>query len=304
MWVWPPSPRTQHAVFNLDQICDLGITASAVRQRVAAGRLHRIYNSVYSLVPRSLLSREGHWLAAVLACGPGAALSHRSAAALHELRGSWASRVDVTIPTRSGRRHEGIRIHRSTTLTEADMTTVNGIPCTTVARTLFDLADMISRRALERAFDQADVLDVFDLSAISDQLQRNFSRRAAKIVTALLNEHYIGSTPTWSELEEAFLALCRRYGLPQPGVNRWITLPDGGPAIRADFLFRKERIVVETDGHRYHNTAQAFERDRDRDQRLTVYGWRPFRTTWRQIMFHAAVVGSRLVALMTIAAQA
>ena len=278
------------------------MSARAAQARAAIGDLHRIHQGVYSLVPRALLTREGHWLAAVLAAGPGAVLSHRSAAALHEIRASSASRIEVTIPGRSVRTRPGIQIHRSTTLTEADITVVSNIPTTTVARALLDLADVIPRRPCERAFDQAEILELLDLSAINDQLERNSSRLAAKLTRALLNEHYIGSTPTWSELEEAFLAMCLVDDLPQPEVNQWITLPDGGPAIRADFLFRDQRIVVETDSHKFHKTAQAFERDRDRDQRLTVYGWRPFRTTWRQVMHRADVVGARLRAMIRQAA--
>jgi very-short-patch-repair endonuclease len=234
-------------------------------------------------------------MAAVLACGPDAALSHRSAAALHGLRRHGGTRIDVTIPIRSGRAHAGIQIHRSTTLTPEDVTDVNGIPCTTVARTLFDLADVLSRRPHERAFDEAEVLDVFDLWAIQDQLQRNRGRRrAVKKVTALLNEHYVGSTPTRSELEEAFFSMCRKRDLPQPEVDQWILLPDGGPPILADFLFRAQRVVVETDGDKYHSTAQARERDPERDQRLTVHGYVPVRTTWRQTMRRPDPLATRL----------
>ncbi len=140
-------------------------------------------------------------MAAVLACGPGAVLSHRTAAALHELRRTDRRKIDVTVPSRRGRAHSTIDIHRSTTLTGADVTVLNGIPCTTVARTLFDLAAVVNRRSLERAFDQAEILDVFDLGAIEDQLERNRTRPAAAKIRALLEEHYIGTTPTESELE-------------------------------------------------------------------------------------------------------
>ena len=106
----------QHAVFRLHELCALGLNSSAVRERVRAGRLHRCYHAVYSLVPPPLLSKFGRWLAAVFACGDCAVLSHRSAAALHELRPSAQRRPDVTIRGRSGRHHDGIAIHRSVTL--------------------------------------------------------------------------------------------------------------------------------------------------------------------------------------------
>jgi predicted transcriptional regulator of viral defense system len=238
----------QHAVFSLSQVTELGLSARAVQRRVKRARLHRIHQAVYSLVPRALLTREGHWMAAVLARGPGAVLSHRTAAALHQLRPSHRANVEVTVPRRSRGRRSGIDVHRSTTLTAADVTVVNGIPCTTLARTLLDLAEVIERRPLERAFDQSEALGLFDLWAIEDQLARNRTRRGARRVTAVLNEHYIGSTPTQSELQEAFLALWRRLRLPPPKVNEWIDLGDGQPMIWADFVWREQRVIVETDG--------------------------------------------------------
>jgi predicted transcriptional regulator of viral defense system len=282
-WAFAALGAAQHAVFSLDQLCALGMSASAVRARATAGRLHRLHRGVYSLVPRKLLTRDGIWLAAVLACGPGAVLSHRSAAALHDLRAYSGRKIDVTVPTRSARKQPGITIHRSTRLAPADVAAVGGIPCTSVARTLFDLAEMTDRRGLERAFDQCDAMQLFDLRAFEDQLARNPTRPGAAVVRAVLDEHYIGSTLTWSELEERFLRLCLERGLPQPEVNCWVILPDGGPAIRGDFVWREQRVIVEVDGRKYHRTRQAFERDRRRDQRTIVAGWRTVRATWRQL---------------------
>ena len=274
----------QYAVVTLDQLRALGLSRRAVQARKDSGRLHRIYHSVYSLVPLNALTREGRLLAAVLACGPDAALSYRSAAALHELRRTDRANIDVTIPQRSPRKHAGIDIHRSTTLAPGDITAVHQIPCTTVARTLLDLGQVIGTRAIERACDQAEILGVLDVHALQDQIDRNHARPASKRLREVLERHYIGSTPTWSELEEAFLALCRRAGLPAPEINVWIDPHDSEPAIRVDFVWHDDRLIVETDGHRTHSTRQAFELDRQRDQRLTVAGWKVIRTTWRQIM--------------------
>jgi predicted transcriptional regulator of viral defense system len=290
--------QRQHAVMGLDQLVGLGLGPSGVRLRRKASRLHRIHRTVYSLVPRALLTREGHWMAAVLACGPGAVLSHRNAAALHGLRPTQRTKIDVTVPRRSARKHRGIDVHRSTTLTPADVTVANGIPCTTPARTLLDLAEVIARRPLERAFDQAEILDLFDLYAIEDQLARNSTRPAARRVKQLLEEHYIGSTPTQSELEEAFLALCRRLRLPEPKVSRWIDLHDGEPMIWADFVWFEQRVIVETDGDKFHGTHQARERDPRRDQRAIVAGWMPVRTTWRQVMRRPRELEPTLLALV------
>jgi len=273
----------QHGVFRLDQLEALGLTASAVRNWVAAGRLHRIHHTVYSLVPKELLKREGLYMAAVLACGEGAVLSHRSAAALLELRDWGHTKIEVTVPRRSARRHDGIKVHRSTTLTDEDVTEVNNIPCTTVHRTLFDLAEVVTQRQLERSFDQAEISERLDLNAINDQLKRNPTRPAAKAVRNVLTTHYIGRTPTWSENEEALLAITRELGIPDPDTNQFIVLDDGGPAIRVDFVWRDQRVIVEADSKKWHNTRQRFEQDRVRDQRLTAAGWKIIRTTWRQM---------------------
>jgi hypothetical protein len=273
----------QHGVFALDQLRALGLAAPAVRSRQAAGRLHRIHHTVYSLVPKELLKREGLYMAAVLACGEGAVLSHRSAAALLELRDWGHTKIEVTVPRRSARRHDGIKVHRSTTLTDEDVTEVNNIPCTTVHRTLFDLAEVVTQRQLERSFDQAEISERLDLNAINDQLKRNPTRPGAKAVRDVLETHYIGKTPTWSENEEALLAITRELGIPDPDTNQFIVLDDGGPAIRVDFVWRDQRVIVEADSNKWHNTRQRFEQDRVRDQRLTAAGWTIIRTTWRQM---------------------
>lgn len=288
----------QHLVFDLGQLCSLGMTAAGVRKRAAAGRLHRVHHAVYSLVPPRLLAREGLWMAAVLACGPGAVLSHRSAAALHELRAYGAVKIDVTVPSRSTRHHPGIKLHRSTTLRPTDTTRVQNIPCTTVARTQLDLAEVINQRGLERCMDQAEMAEVFDLRALNDQLARNATRPGATRIRRVLDEHYIGSTFTWSKFEERFLAFCRAASLPQPEVNYWIVLPDGEPAIRADFAWPAHRVVVETDGRRTHGTRQAFERDRRKDLRLARAHWSPMRVTSRRLKAEPALVEETARALL------
>ncbi|MGI8573344.1 MAG: DUF559 domain-containing protein [Solirubrobacteraceae bacterium] len=288
----------QHVVFSLEQLIGLGWTVRAVQQRTTADQLHRIHRAVYSLVPRTMLTRDGRFMAAVLACGPGAVLSHRSAADLVGVRGDASSGIDVTVPVRSSRRHEGIRLHRSVTLAPEDCTIVNGIPCTTVARMFLDVAEVLRRRQVERALDQAEILGLFNLWAIQGQLERNPTRLGAKKLRAALDAHLPGTTPTWSELEERFLALVRRAALPEPEVNAWIVLDGREPALRVDFVWRAHRLAVETDGHETHRTRLAFEQDRRRDQRLTVAGWRPLRVTWRQLTRTPAQVTETLLALL------
>ncbi|HUA04805.1 MAG TPA: DUF559 domain-containing protein [Solirubrobacteraceae bacterium] len=225
-------------------------------------------------------------MAAVLACGPGAVLSHRSAAALHGLRDWGHTKIEATVPRRSRRRHEGIKVHCSTTLTANDVTVVNGIPCTTIARTLLDLAEVVTHRQLERAFDQAEIIQApLDIIAVLDQIARNPTRAGAKRCRLVLETHYIGRTPTANENEEALLAITRPLGIPDPECNQYLLLDDGGPAIKADFVWHEQRVIVEADSDRWHNTRQRFELDRVRDQRLTAAGWTIIRTTWKQMKY-------------------
>jgi predicted transcriptional regulator of viral defense system len=289
----------QWAVFSLDQICELGMSPSAVRARASTGRLHRVYRSVYAVVPADLLTRDGRFMAAVLACGPDAALSHRSAAALLGLRASERAKFDVTLPGRARRSHAGIDIHCSTTLTAADIKRERNIPCTTVSRTLLDLADVIAPRAVERALDQAEILDALDLRKLRDQLERNAARPAARRLRTILEDVYTGRTPTWNDFEDAFFVLCRSHGIRQPDVNVFVDPGDGEPMIRVDFLWRAERVVVETDGRETHRTLQAFERDRRNDQRLSAAGWRPIRATWRQLKREPDRVAKTIVTLLS-----
>jgi hypothetical protein len=223
---------------------------------------------------------HGRWMAAVLAYGPRAVLSHRSAAGLHGIRPDNRANTDITVPSPSARARPGIDVHRSSTLEAADLTNVDGIACTSVARTLLDLADVVNRRGVERAVDQADVLRVFDLRAVEEVLSRAAGRRGVGVLRRVLAE-YDRPALTDRELEERFLAICRAAGLPKPEVNSWIQLEDG--AVKADFLWRAERLVVETDGWEAHGTRRAFENDRRRDRRLRLAGWEPVRFTWWDI---------------------
>jgi len=288
----------QHGVAGLDQITRCGISAHAVIQRSLCGLLFRIHRGVYSLTPPELLTRDGRYMAAVLAGGPGAVLSHRSAADLLELRATDRRRIEVTIPGKARRSHRGVQVHRSRTLDPArDVTTIRGIPVTTPSRTLLDLADVLPIRAVERALDQAEIAWRLDLGALEDQLRRNHGRHGAGRLRALLTSRREPAL-TANELEERMLAICRDAGLPAPEVNVLLVLPDGGPAIRPDFLWRGHHLIVETDGRRTHRTDWAFERDRLRDQRAMGAGWRVVRITWRQVTREPKRIGALLADLL------
>jgi uncharacterized protein DUF559 len=186
-------------------------------------------------------------------------------------------------------------VHVSATLRPVDVTVQEGIPCTSVARTLLDLGEVVDRRAVERAVEQTEVLRLFDLGEVEEALAHAGRRRGASVLRAVIRES-TEPTLTDRELEERFLGLCRDAGLPQPAVNQWIVL-DGG-AVKADFLWRAERLVVETDSRTFHNTPGAFESDRRRDQRVTLAGYRVVRFTWRQVTREPAAVAQTVGALI------
>ncbi len=212
----------QHGVFTLAQLTAVGLSAAAVHKRAATGRLYRLNRGVYSLAPPSLISSRGRYMAAVLASGPDTVLSHRSAADLHGLRRTDRRRIDVTIPRRTPLKVDGVDIHRSLTLTKADLTTVDTIPCTSIARTLLDLASVAPRRAVERAFDQGEALEVLDLRELNAVLDRNNHTRGGRVIKAILADYNIGP-PTESELEEIFYTASRDADIGParaPGLDR------------------------------------------------------------------------------------
>jgi predicted transcriptional regulator of viral defense system len=284
----------QHGVVSLTQLSALALTKSAVSKRTRAGRLHRVHRGVYA-VGRPRLMRKGRWMAAVLACGPGARLSYRDAAFLWDLRADNRATIDVSVPRPSARPKLGIEVHTSVSLTAADVTEHDGVPCTTVARTLLDLAEVVDRRGLERAISEAERLRLFDLRAVEDVLSRANGRHSAAVLRAVLADLEEPAL-TANELEERFYAICKAAGVPRPQVNVWLVIDDGA-AVKADFLWRTRRLVVETDGFGAHGTREAFERDRLRDQRLRLAGYDSVRFTRRQVVREPSRVETTLSAL-------
>jgi hypothetical protein len=213
------------------------------------------------------LSPEGRWLAAVLACGAGAVLSHQSAAALWDLRPTSRAAIDVTAPSRHRRR--GVDLHRSRCLAPEQRTERSQIPCTTVARTLVDLAGVLERTGIEGAWRRAEMLALLDVHAVKSALEPSRGRRGAGVIRSLLAESGVDEI-TRSELEERFLALCDHASLPRPEVNTRIDA--NGANYEVDFLWRAQRLVAETDGWGPHHTRDAFETDRRRDAALLVAG--------------------------------
>jgi Transcriptional regulator, AbiEi antitoxin len=159
----------QHGLVTRAQLNRFGLGASGIDARLKAGRLHVVHRGVFAL-GRPDLPKHGRWMAAVLACGEGALLSHRSASALHELLGVGGGPIDVTVPNRSARSRPGIRVHRPVALHPSELTAVEGIPCTSVARTLLDLAAVVPIGVLESACNRAEVLNFLDMAAMGEVL--------------------------------------------------------------------------------------------------------------------------------------
>lgn len=244
--------RRQHGVVTVAQLSGAGVSPSGLRRRVVAGRLHPVYRGVYAVGHRGL-SNEGRWLAAVVACGEGAVLSHRSAAELWRVLPVSAGPVHVTVPGTGGRaRRRGLLLHRAPSLIPTEGTHRNGVAVTTPARTLSDLRRTERAAVYRRAARQAAFLGL----ELGDEGEASHER---------------------SELERRMLWVCRRYHLPLPEVNVPI-----GP-FTVDFLWRDQRLVVETDGWEGHRGRQAFEDDRARDAYLRLHGYEVLRFTWRQL---------------------
>ena len=270
----------QHGVVSLAQLTGLGLSAGAVRARAAAGRLHRVYRGVYA-VGRARLEVRGRRMAAVLACGPGAVLSHRTAADALGLLPRASARIEISVPSRVPRRHPGLLVHRAAALQPDDCTTVDGIPCTTVARTLLDLAAVVGAAELARAIEAAEKRRIFDGRDIAAALERAPGQPGAgRLHTALAS--YTGEPPpTREEFERRAHELFVRAGLPRPRVNALIDV--AGEQFEVDFHWPDRRLIVEADSWEHHKTRAAFERDRRRDQLLTAAGWTVIRVTWRQL---------------------
>jgi very-short-patch-repair endonuclease len=192
----------------------------------------------------------------------------------------------VTVPGDRGRRLEGVKVHRQPFETD-EVTVLRGIPVTTPGRTLVDLADVVSERALERAIDEADYLRL-DCAGLDPRPGRAGSGRLEKTLT----RYRPGTTRTRTPLEERFLALCRNANLPQPEVNVHVE------GYEVDFLWRAQRLIVETDGHAAHRTRRAFERDPVRDADLIEAGYRPIRITERRLRSEPAAVAAQLHRLL------
>jgi predicted transcriptional regulator of viral defense system/very-short-patch-repair endonuclease len=306
-WDYPPPDarlariaERQHGRVTHRQLAAIGITGSALTRRVEAGRLERIYRGVYS-VGHNQRTREASWIAAVMACSPGAVLSHLDAAALwglYESRGTThesCGTIHVTTAARSARRLPGIKVHRARRLDPADVTVKDGIPVTTVARTLVDLTDVLTSDRLLRAIREAEYLGLLDPDALAAALHRAMGRRRLAVLSEAIARHRPGQIVR-DELEHCFLELVHAAGLPDPETN--VRVRTRRRTYRVDCLWREEGVAVELDGRAAHARAAAFEEDRARDAALSAIGLRPVRFTWRRVTHEGDEVLAELKAML------
>jgi very-short-patch-repair endonuclease len=263
-------------VVSVWQLKSLGYGRSAVDRLVAKGHLHRVYLGVYA-VGHSRLTLRGRWMAAVLACGEGAVLSHGAALALWELQRSASGPIDVTIPGRGRRGPKSIRSHLTRALDPADTTVRDGIPVTSAERALLDFAETASAQRLRRALETGERLERIDGRAIQALIARSHGRRGLKALNEALAAMN-GSAPwTQSELEDRFLALIREAKLPEPQCN--VTV-EGYPV---DCWWPAPRVVAEVDSFGFHKTREMFERDRKEDTVMQLAGIQVLRPTQRRM---------------------
>ena len=274
--------RGQHSVVTREQLLGLGVHPQAIKHRAVTGRLHPVHAGVYA-VGRRELSRLGELMAAVLACGDGARLSHGAAAEL------WGvcprRRVEVTVPPGRSPRRPGIVIHRAA-LAAKHTTRRHTIPVTTPARTLLDIAPYLQRDHLERAVNEADRLDLIDPERLRQSLETLSGTRGAAKLRSLLDRQTF--TLTDSALERRFQPIARAAGLPAPLTQQRVN------GCRVDFFWPDLGLVVETDGLRYHRTPAQQARAHVRDQTHLAAGLLPLRFTHAQVAYESPYVEATL----------
>lgn len=281
--------RRQHGVVARRQLLEIGISGRAIDRRRERGQLHEVFRGVYVFGSRRI-SRRGRWMAAVLAAGEGALLSHRSAGRLWRLLPPVTESIDITCSPGRIVRRKGIVSHELV-VADDEREVVDGIPVAAAFRTIFDLAAVLTMRELERAWHEALVRGLTAEVSLPMLLERYPRRRGTRNLREL-----IGSTKpvgiTRNDFEEAFVALVDAYGLPRPRMNADLALR--GRFFQIDALWEAERVAVELDSRGVHDTPRNFESDRLRDRILLAEGWRTMRVTWRQLQEEPEAIANDL----------
>lgn len=286
--------RAQHGIVGRGQLLGLGIDSDAVKRRVRAGRLHPIYPGVYA-VGHTAITKRGRWMAAVLASGEGAVLSHASAVGLWGIWGSGAGEAHVTVP-RKTRSQRSIRRHFFV-LPDDERTVLAGIPTTSAARAVLDLAADKGAAAAESALREMEYLRIYGPVSLPALLERYPRHKGTPIVRVCLER--LADDPGGrirSDLEEAFLPFLDSHQIPRPRLNAWISIDDD--RFQIDCLWPDAKLIGELDGFKSHGTKRAFRKDRRRDRRLGARGYHVVRITEDQILAEPREVAADLLALI------
>jgi very-short-patch-repair endonuclease len=288
-----PGPPWLHGVAGRRELLAAGEKPRAIQARLEAGRYLAVYEGVYA-IGHADLTVLGRRRAIVLACGEGAVLSHRSAAGAWGLRPDGSARWDVTVRTPSRRQPRApVKVFRHPTLRADEITDLDGIPTTTVARTLLDLAAIVPPHHLRRAVERAVELELFDLTAMHQALDAHLRRPGRPALVALLADLQDHDLPrTRSDVEAAFLQLCLDHQLPRPQVNHH----DNGR--ERDFRWPDHRLIAEVDGWIHHRSRTAFTTDRRRDREALAEGYRVARFTATEVLRAPAAIAAELRALL------
>ena len=282
----------QHGVVSRRQLLEAGVSPDVIDHRLQCGLVQRLHRGVY-FVGAVDPSPEARHLAACMACGAHAVLSHRSAAVTWRIRTrAWRGPIEITL-VRGVRRRKGLRTYRLGTLVADEITRHRGIPITSPARTVLDLAAVSPTHRVEQAAAEAIALRLVSLADLEAMALRHAGERGAGRLRAALGT---GSGPprTRSVAEDRFLRLTRRGDVPAPEVNAVVM------GYEVDFYWREEGVVVEIDGLTYHRSPRAGERDRRRDAILATRGVTVSRVTWRQLKEEPEAVLVRLAFLLAI----
>ena len=283
----------QHGVVSRTQLLRLGLGRRAIEHRLENGRLHPLHRGVYAVGHR-VLSPNAVYMAATLVADH-AVLSHRSAAALWGIRPTERERTEITVP-RSLKPRRGLQIHQAR-LRPDETTAYHGIPVTTPARTLLDLAAVLNPTRLERAATEAEIRRLTSPTSLAALVARYPNRSGTAPIRALLRTGRIGRAITRDELELRFLAFLDAERLQRPRINATIDLHDRPRTV--DCLWPTHNLVAELDGFATHGTRSAFEEDRARDRALQAAGYRTVRITWRHLTEDPTTLASEIRALLT-----
>jgi len=284
----------QHGLVTRAQLLASGLSRDAIRWRVRVGRLRPVQRGIYLVGP--LEHPRMRERAAVLACGAGAVVSHRSAGHLWGVCEARGGPVEVSLPSGNRGRRPGVRPHR-VRLRRDEVTALDGIPVTTPARTILDLAAQASFREVEQAVALAERCGLVGREELERIVARYPRRAGVRVLRAILGAA-AGPALTRSEGEERLLALIRKGRLPEPELN--VTVE----RFEVDFLWRRARLVVEVDGFAFHGSRVRFERDRQRDAALAAAGFRVMRVTWRQLASEPEALLVRLAQALAVGGPA